>query len=404
MSNNSLSNTKITIVCSQYPPEKGAAASRMAYIASGLRARNVDVNVITALPNYPTGRIFPGYRGKLWHSESIDGIPVKRYWLYPSNSAKTIMRILNMISFSATLLLSVPHLLRIRPKIIVVNSPPLPVGLIGVILARISGARAITNISDIWPLSALELGAMQKGWFYSLLEKIENYVYRHSDAIVTQSDETRRHILERCPDKKIFLYRNLDYTSEFIDQSPMMETQTPRIVYAGLLGVAQGVAEICSKIDFRGIGAEFHIYGDGNERAIIAQYVAENPGCNIILHDSVPKTEMPKILAQFHATIVPLKTGVRGAFPSKVYMAMSASLPVLFCGSGEGAHFVRESGIGWVTDPGDYRGLSENIENLRTMTDHDYLALRDRIKSLATSTYNLEDQLNRLMDFIDGVK
>ena len=70
---------KITILSIRYPPEKGAAASRIAKMAIGLRIRNADVNVITALPNYPTGRIFPNYRRKLFHSEIIDHIPVKRY-------------------------------------------------------------------------------------------------------------------------------------------------------------------------------------------------------------------------------------------------------------------------------------------------------------------------------------
>ncbi len=404
MPNNSVRIRKITLICPQYPPEKGAAASRMAKMADGLRARNVDVNGITALPNYPTGRIFPGYRGKLWHSESIDGILVKRYWLYPSNSAAAIKRFLNMISLSATLFLSLPHLLRTRPEMIIVNSPPLPVGLSGVILAKIVRARVITNVSDIWPMSALELGAISKSWFYSLLERIESYVYRHSDAIMTQSNEIRQHVLDRCPDKKAFLYRNLDDTSEFIDQYPMIENESPKIVYAGLLGVAQGVYEICSSLDFKSLRAEFHVYGDGNERAKIDQYIAENPDCNIFIHDTVPKSEIPKILANFHATIVPLRSDIRGAFPSKIYMAISASLPVLFCGSGEGAQFVQESGIGWVSGSRDYQGLSKHIRTLATMVDRDYQSLRNRIKSLATNTYDLEDQLNRLVVFIDTIK
>ena len=373
-------------------------------MAVGLRARNVDVNVVTALPNYPTGRIFPDYRRKLFHSETMDHIPVKRYWLYPSNSAMAIKRILNVISFSAALFFALPHLLRTRPRTIIVNSPPLPVGLSGVILAKIVRARVITNVSDIWPMSALELGAIRRGWFYSLLERIESYVYRRSDAIMTQSTETRHHVLERHPNKKTFLYRNLDDTSDFMDQYPMIERESPKIVYAGLLGVAQGVYEICSSIDFKSLGAELHVYGDGNERARIDQYISENPDCNIFVRDIVPKSQIPEILSKFHATIVPLRSDIRGAFPSKIYMAIAASLPVLFCGSGEGAQFVLESGIGWVSGPRDYKGLSKNIETLATMLDRDYLSLRNRIKSLATNTYDLEDQLNRLVTFIDTIK
>jgi glycosyltransferase involved in cell wall biosynthesis len=113
---------------------------------------------------------------------------------------------------------------------------------------------------------------------------------------------------------------------------------------------------------------------------------------------------MPEILSQFHATIIPLKTNLTGAFPSKIFMAISASLPVLFCGSGEGAQFVKDSKIGWVTDPGDFRGLSRRVKSLATMPDLEYQSLRKRIASLARSEYDLEDQLNRLLAFINKIK
>jgi glycosyltransferase involved in cell wall biosynthesis len=395
---------KFTIISIYYPPEQGAAPSRIANLAMGLRNRDIEVDVITALPNYPTGRIFPNYRRRFAYSEVIDGIPVRRFWLYPSNSAMPVKRIMNMVSFSAILFCAIPQLLRKRPTMIIVNTPPLAAGLSGVILAKLVRALAITNVSDIWPLTALELGAMRKGWLYSFLEKVERYIYRHSDAIVTQSDEIRQHVMESYPEKRTFLYRNLDSVSEFVDQYPAIQQRPTKIVYAGLLGVAQGLYDICRSIDFKQLGMEFHLYGDGNERARIAEYVNSNPECNIFLHEIVPKNQLPKILSQFHATIVPLRSAIRGAFPSKIYMAISASLPVLFCGSGEGALFVREEGIGWVASPGDYLTLSENLVTLGEMDEADYQALRTRIKSLAKHTYELEDQLDRFVEFLNSVK
>jgi len=265
-------------------------------------------------------------------------------------------------------------------------------------------ARVVTNVSDIWPLTALELGAISKGWLYSSLEKIERFIYRYSDAVVTQSIETRQHVLKRFPETKTFLYRNLDSVSEFVDQYPTIQQRPLKIVYAGLIGVAQGLHDICRSIDFAKLGIEFHLYGGGNERARIDEYISSNPGCNIFLHDIVPKGDLPKILTQFHATIVPLRSTIYGAFPSKIYAAISASLPVLFCGSGEGAEFVRESGIGWVAGPGDYAALAKNLAALTDMNERHYQALRKRIKDLARSKYELEDQLDQFVAFLNSVK
>lgn len=386
-----------------YPPERGASPSRIAKMAGGLCDRSIGVDVITALPNYPTGRIFPDYRRKLSCLETIDGIRVRRYWLYPSNSTNAFKRILNAFSFSFTVFFSIPHLFRSRPNTVIVNTPPLPLALSGIILAKMIRARVITNVSDIWPLSALELGAIRKGAFYSLLEWMEGRVYRYSDAIMTQSSETRQHVLQRQPHKKTFLYRNLDHPSDFIGQHPSISGQALKIVYAGLLGVAQGVYGICKNIDFEKLGVEFHVYGDGNEKTKIAAYVSKNPDCNIILHESIPKRELSKILTSFHATIIPLKNSIKGAFPSKIFMAMSASLPVLFSGSGESAQFVEENGIGWVSGPSDYQALAKNIARLAELPDDEYLLLRNRILHLAKSEFDFNDQLGRLTNFINQV-
>jgi glycosyltransferase involved in cell wall biosynthesis len=400
MSNRASIGAKVTIICPQYPPEKGAAAARMANLATGLRSRNMDVRVITALPNYPTGRIFPDYRRKIWCSENIEGIPVLRLWLYPSNSANAIKRILNMTSLSAMLLAALPSLYKTRPDVVILNSPPLPFALCGLILSRFVGAYSVMNISDIWPQSALDLGAIQKGRLYSMLEKIEHYIYRKSDAVTAQSNESLQHVLDICPGKRTFLYRNLDRSTEFTDQYPSINRKPLKIVYAGLLGVAQNVYGICQNVAFKALGAEFHLYGDGNERSQIEQYIVRNPNCQVFLHASVPKSEMPMILKDFHATIIPLKSDIKGAFPSKIYMAIAASLPVFFCGAGEGAEFVRGTESGWVTNPGDYRALSAQIGSLATMTEKDYRGMRDRILRLARGTYDLNDQLDKFAEFL----
>jgi glycosyltransferase involved in cell wall biosynthesis len=290
--------------------------------------------------------------------------------------------------------------MKTRPDTMIFNSPPLTLGLSSLILAKLLRARAIANISDIWPMSALALGAMRKGWLYNTLENVEHYIYRRSDAVMAQSKETQQHILDRLPEKITFLYRNLDYPSDFIDTYPTLQLQSVKIVYAGLFGVAQGVYDICKSIDFKRLGVEFHLYGDGPEKEAIVKYVTENPACNIFVHDAVPKSEISEILSKYHATIVPLITHIKGAFPSKLYMALSASLPVFYCGAGEGAQFVRDMNIGWVSEPGDYENLANQIKDLTSMPDADYRRLRSHISDLATNTFNFNDQLDRLVNFI----
>lgn len=91
---------KILLVTERYWPEVGAAPSRLANMAEGLKNLGNDVDVLTSLPNYPKGRIFDGYRGRICKEESRNGVNLIRYWIYATVSKSPIARILNMFSFA----------------------------------------------------------------------------------------------------------------------------------------------------------------------------------------------------------------------------------------------------------------------------------------------------------------
>jgi len=338
----------------------GAPQSRLYEFAKGFSERGWDVSVVTALPNYPTGSIFPGYRKKLRVYETYEYLDVTRYWLYASNSARAAPRIASMLSFSISALLSFFRIRRYKPDIIFVESPPLTLGFTGYLLARFTRARFALNISDIWPLSAYHLGAISKGFLYRRIEQLERFLYRKSDISSGQSNEIVAHLKENGA-QKTFLFRNGVDTTRFQGVEKKMNSSGESFVYAGLLGVAQGVYSICSQINFKELGAEFHIYGEGYEKKRIKNYLAENPDRNIFLHEPVNRSTIPEVLALYDGTIIPLVKNIYGAVPSKIYEAMAAGLPILFSGDGEGAAIVEDHKAGMVSPAGDMEALRENI-------------------------------------------
>lgn len=391
---------KITIISIFFPPETGAAPVRISNMAHELQKRGCDVDVITAMPNYPKGEIFDRYRGKMALTEDVMGIPVRRYWLYPSVSKNPLVRLWSMVSFAMSLWMAFPHLWRRKPAVIIINSPPIFVGFSGAVLSRICGAQTVMNISDIWPLSALELGVIKRGMFYSLLERIETFMYRNAQVCLAQSLETATHIEKRVPGKRTFVYRNLDKQSSHVEASAEYGSNGFKIIYAGLLGVAQGVYELCRHVNFQALGVEFHIYGAGNELSAIREYINAHPQCGIFLYDVVPKDQMPAILSRFHATIIPLKSHIHGAFPSKISMAVSAGLPIIFSGGGEGAAVVQRYGIGLVSDVGDYATLQHHITCMKTMGREKYEAIRQNCIRACKSDFNYDRQADDLYAFL----
>lgn len=390
----------IVIISASFPPEKGAAPTRVYNLARMLQLAGCRVEVITAMPNYPTGRIFPGYRGRLHHSEITDGIHVHRTWIYPSNSKNIFKRIASIATHGLSLCsFALPRLLARKPDLVIVNTPPFLTGYAGMWLARISGRKTLLNVSDLWPLSLQELGAIRPGRFYRFLERLESSMYRKAAAIAGQSAEILEHVVSAGGNgKKTFLYRNLQEPSPFAAQP---RPSGPRsIVYAGLLGIAQGVYDICSSIDFAALGTGFHIYGDGNEKEKILALIQAHPERNIFYHGSVPAADIPEILSHHHCTLIPLRTEIKGALPSKVFMAIANGLPALYCGGGEGTAIILENGIGWASRPGDQGQLEKNIRAMTAMGEADYEAMRKRCLTAAATTFSKQVQDEAFLAFI----
>ena len=203
---------KILLVTSYFAPEIGAAASRMGNLADGLAARGNDVEVLAPLPNYPMGMVFEKYRGMRYCEDNINGHRVFRYKTYTTVSKNPMARALGMISFATVIwLFGKRRKLVKRYDLVIVQSPPLPVAYSAIKLFKgFFRKKVILNVSDLWPLSAVELGVMKKGSVsYRIFAYMERSVYRHADAMMGQSEEILEHIKEFEPKKEYFLYRNL---------------------------------------------------------------------------------------------------------------------------------------------------------------------------------------------------
>ncbi len=395
---------KIAIITQYFPPEMGAPQSRLYETAAGLTRLGWKVEVITALPNYPTGKIFKEYKRKFYIKEILNDITVLRFWVYASNSKEVFPRILNMISFSLNSLLSVLHLRKFRPQFILVESPPLLTGLAGFLLSRCSGAKMIMNVSDIWPLSAAELGAINsEGKLYKLLEKFEHFLYRNAYACTGQSQEILDHVRVNGA-KNAKLFRNGVDSRRFPKFTTKPRKYPLRIVYAGLLGLAQGILSICKELHFSENIIEFHIYGSGFEREEIQKYLSQNATRGIYLHEPVARDQVPLILAQYDLTLIPLYKPIYGAVPSKIYEAMAAGLPILFAGGGEGAKIIQEYKVGWTCSPSDFKQMQLLLNEIVTLSEVDLSEIKQNCLRTAQEVFDREIQIKNLHQWLMSQK
>jgi glycosyltransferase involved in cell wall biosynthesis len=386
----------ILIISNYYPPEKGAAANRIEQLALKLHEKNYQVTVLCPLGNYPKGELFPEYKGKFSVTEKRDNITVKRLWIYPSVSKNIAVRIISVLSFSLSLFFFL--LFKKTPKKVVVQSPPLLLSFISVLVLSLKKKKIILNISDLWPLAALELKVLKE---HSLSHKfslfLERFIYKKASLILGQSNEIIAHVNSIIPGKKCYLYRNFpDHKVESLELKT--ETNQPiKLFYAGLLGIAQGVFELCQKIDLNGLNVELHLFGDGAEKSQIEALISSQKEKKIVFHGMVERKELHSQLQSFDIAVVPLKTRIYGSVPSKIFEYASLGFPILYFGGGEGETIVEENHLGWVASVENFSELNQLLKTISTIKKEEFDVLKNQIFKQSQEHFDLENQMRNLI-------
>lgn len=392
---------KILIVSERYWPEVGAAPSRLVNMAEGLHARGCDVDVLTSLPNYPKGRIFDGYRGRLCLHEVHNGIRIFRYWSYATLSRSLLKRLLNMTSFAFMMWLFAFRMRQIREYDVVVIQTPSLVGAVSAmwIFKGLYRRTCALNVSDLWPSSLADSELMSReSMSFKILSRCEHYLYRKSDVVLGQSNEILEYITQFKSPSKLFLYRNLQkYDIGTVGKLPHNPL---RIVFCGMLGVAQDVAGIVRNVPFAELGVEFHIIGGGIQLTEIKEWCSEHPEGKVFTHGFVPKEQVAEILREMDVSIVPLHQRIRGAVPSKIYDLLPQGVPILFCGEGEAANFISNRSIGFCCAPGDYKGLIDNISKVANLSAEEFSNMSAHCIEISRQELDFDRQMDECCDFL----
>lgn len=387
---------EVLIISSYYPPEKGAAANRIEQLALKLLQNNYKVSVVCPLGNYPKGELFTEYKGKFSVAENRNNITVKRLWIYPSVSKNILVRILSVLSFSLSLFFYL--LFKKTPHKVVVQSPPLLLSFISVLVLSWKKKKIILNISDLWPLAAIELKALEEN---SLSHKfslfLERFIYKKATFILGQSHEIIKHVHFLYPNKECHLYRNFPDHQVQEMELKTEESQPIKIFYAGLLGIAQGVLKMCQKIDLKELPIELHIFGDGAEKNQIEAFISSNKESKIFFHNMMDRKDLHETLKTFDIALVPLKTRIFGSVPSKIFEYSSLGFPILYFGGGEGENIVNKNRLGWVSSVEDYDDLNRKLILISKMKKSELDVMKKSIFNKTKLVFNLNNQMDDLI-------
>ncbi len=362
---------RIAILTQYYPPEMGAPQARLSELADRFVRAGHEVRVITAMPNYPHGRRFDGYGGLL-RREQIGRVTVLRTWIYPSNSMRMSRRLANYGSFVVSSALAGAVML---PPVdyLMTETPPLFLAASGWLLARTRRSQWILNVSDLWLESAVRLGVLNEGTAFRAARRFESYFTAKADLVTGQSREIVEAIARSHPTVPTYHLSNGVDVHRF---RPDLRSDATRnrlhpsapcvAVYAGLLGVAQGLGQLLeAAASLTSLpGLHLVLAGDGPDAEALRRRARELRLSNVTFLGPLARDEIPSLLASADIGLVPLGTLLPGAVPSKLYEAMASGLPVLAVADGEPAEIVARSKAGTAVRPGDVDALAAALRSL----------------------------------------
>lgn len=366
---------RILFLSDNFPPEGNAPATRLYEHATRWVRAGHDVTVITCAPNFPEGRLFPGYRNAWRQVEWLGGIRVVRVKTYITANEGFLKRTLDYLSFM--LMATVMSVFERRPDVVVATSPQFFCALAGWMVGVLKWRPFVFELRDLWPASIMAVGAMRKSLVIRLLERVELFLYRRADAIVSVTESFREDLVARgVPRGKIHVVLNgvdLDrYEPRERDAALAREFGLEgRFVagYMGTHGMAHALPKVLEAAERLGHREDiaFFFAGSGAERARVEQLVAERGLRNVRLIPRQPKEAMPALWSLCDVAIVPLRdTPVFATvIPSKIFESMGMGVPILMSlPEGEATAIVRSTASGVCVPPEAPQAMAEAVARL----------------------------------------
>lgn len=362
---------RIGILTQYYPPEIGAPQARLAELAGRMARRGHEIFVLTAMPNYPAGKIHPGYGGVL-RRETRDGVSVTHSFIYPYKGLRRGKRLLNYLSFAFSSLITGALLLP-RVDYLITETPPPFLEIPGCLLARMKGARWILNVSDLWLDSLKNFGVLrEEGFVYRALRRTDSFTCRKAWMVSGQSREIVAEIARRNPAVRVHHLSNgvnprvfHPYKRDEMIRRRYLQPGETGFVFAGLHGYFQGLDQILRAADrLQEVPVRFLFLGDGPEKEALIRRAGELKLRNVDFYPPLPHPQVAWMLASMDVALVSLRARIPGSVPSKIYEAMGCGVPILLVAAGEAAEIVQKAGAGVIMAPGNIPELAEKIREL----------------------------------------
>lgn len=360
---------KLLVVSQHYWPEAFPSTD----LCEGLAQLGHEVHVITDVPNYPMGYIFPEYKNGQNRRQQRGGVTISRAFTIGRRSG-TLFRLLNYYSFAISSTLLCRRLKDEYDVVLTIQSSPIMMVSGALAYAKRHRKKCLFYTMDLWPASLAAGGVGESSPIYKLFYQVSRRLYRKADRILITSGMFRGYLQEQfgIEDEKIgYLPQYAASQFDHVKEAPAKDTVD--LMFAGNVGAAQSlttVLEAAEKLKEL-TQLRFHIVGDGSELENLKSLASRKDLQNVIFHGRKPAEEMPRYYAMADAMLVTLTADpfIGMTLPAKVQSYMAAGKPIVAAADGEIPTVLKNAGCGFCAPAQDGDGLADAIRQFLACPD-----------------------------------
>lgn len=356
---------KVLIISQNFYPEIGSAGNRIKNIYLLLRQRGGDVKVLTTEPTYPNRKIYED--NKFWDNDELnDDQNIFRIKVTNTKYSRSLIN--RLIYYLEVAIKMVRYIIKNKGEFsnIIVTSPPIFIGIVGLFAKKYYNAKLILDIRDLWPESLKGVGVFNSPIIIRFFRVIERVMYSKANEIIVNSKGFIPYISSKLkPGVAKITYIPNGATKEEIGSN---NNSTFQVIYAGNIGLAQDdsiLKQLAKELYRRKIGLT--IIGYGLRKDSLIEYCKEYNLTNVTFLTPTTREESLKITSEHQVGIVSLedKDVFKTVLPGKIIDYMTCGIPIVGSVSGIAREVILGEQVGFVSESNDVKELVYYIDTLK---------------------------------------
>lgn len=371
---------KVLAICQYYWPEPYPSAD----VCEELVKRGHEVHIVTGIPNYPMGNIYPEYRKGKLRRQTKNGVEITRTFTVGRRQNK-LSRFLNYYSYAISSTLYTIKAKKEYDVVFVHQTSPVMMAYAALAYAKIWKKRVVLYCVDLWPASLAAGGIDENSWIYKYYRKVSENIYRRADRILISSHLFKEYLISHygIPEERIAYHPQYAVgNAEASVSQKNTDGNSIDLMFAGNIGAAQSLMTLIEAADIlrKEKNLRWHIVGEGSELVRLKSEVKKRSLGNVLFYGRRPLEEMPEYYAIADAMIVTLTADpyISLTLPQKVQSYMAAGKPIIAAANGETASVIRQAECGFCACAQDAEGLSEAVRKFMLCGDKEALGKNAR--------------------------